>query len=121
MSEYPINSTAKVYQDIDGNDVSLYQLIRREPDWAHSRIKRCEELEAQQQWVSVEERLPEENEHVIASCGDYPNTPVCASILIEGRWFDQDVVESGGEWPELHLVTHWMPLPAPPEQEGEKG
>jgi len=39
MSEYPNNSTAKVYSDSDGNEVTLRQLVRTEPDWAISRIK----------------------------------------------------------------------------------
>jgi len=38
LSVYPAGSTAKKYQDQDGNDVTLYQLIRREPNWAKSRI-----------------------------------------------------------------------------------
>ena len=45
-SGYPTNSTAKPYKDQDGNTVTLRQLISLEPEWAHSRIKRCEELEA---------------------------------------------------------------------------
>lgn len=47
MNSYPIESTAKVYQDQEGNEVTLRQLIRLEPEWAHSRIKQCEKLEEQ--------------------------------------------------------------------------
>lgn len=38
MTDYPIGSTARVYCDMDGNDITLHQLIRQEPDWARSRI-----------------------------------------------------------------------------------
>jgi hypothetical protein len=41
----PINSTARIYNDIDGNELTLRQLIALEPEWAHSRIKICEALE----------------------------------------------------------------------------
>jgi hypothetical protein len=44
--EYPVNSTAKVYYDMGGNEVTLRQLIRIQPEWAHSRIKACEAAEA---------------------------------------------------------------------------
>jgi len=36
---YPENSTARIYQDSDGNDITLYNLVRLEPDWAVSRIQ----------------------------------------------------------------------------------
>lgn len=39
MTDYPSNSTATQYQDMDGNLVTLRQLIKLEPEWAHSRIK----------------------------------------------------------------------------------
>ena len=46
MSEYPPGSTAKIYRDLDGNEVTLPALIRSEPDWARSRIVVCEKYEA---------------------------------------------------------------------------
>lgn len=45
MSDVPAGSTARVYQDQEGNDVTLRQLIKLEPEWAHSRITHCEKLE----------------------------------------------------------------------------
>ncbi len=39
MIEFPIDSTAKVYRDIEGNEVTLRQLIKLEPEWAYGRIK----------------------------------------------------------------------------------
>ena len=35
-------NTAKVYQDIDGNDCSIHQMVRREPQWAARRIQEGE-------------------------------------------------------------------------------
>jgi len=39
---YPINSTARQFQDSDGNVVPLLTLIKREPEWADSRIRKLE-------------------------------------------------------------------------------
>lgn len=59
------------YHDVEGNPISLYKLVRKEPDWAASIIKfsnekipelekRIAELEAKiPKWVPVSERLPE--------------------------------------------------------------
>ena len=38
-------NTAKVYQDIDGNECSIWQMVEREPDWAASRIQAGENAE----------------------------------------------------------------------------
>ena len=32
-------NTAKVYQDLEGNDCSIWQMIQREPEWAANRIQ----------------------------------------------------------------------------------
>jgi hypothetical protein len=37
--------TGRVYQDTDGNDCSIYQMVEREPEWAASRIQKAEEYE----------------------------------------------------------------------------
>ena len=37
-NEYPPGSTAKIYHDIDGNKVTLYQLVKLDTEWAKNRI-----------------------------------------------------------------------------------
>lgn len=59
-------------------------------------------------WIPVSERLPEENETVIASTeyGVYPE----AKYTKEYGW--EWAYESGSDyWRELKYVTAWMPLP----------
>jgi seryl-tRNA synthetase len=46
MSEYPAGSTAKVYYDSEGNEVTLQKLCRLEPHWAMNRIIAGEKAEA---------------------------------------------------------------------------
>jgi hypothetical protein len=43
IMEYPINSTARIFYDSDGNEVTLYQLVKREPSWASNRIIHLEQ------------------------------------------------------------------------------
>lgn len=35
-------NTAKIYQDSSGNDCSIMQMVKREPDWAACRIQEGE-------------------------------------------------------------------------------
>ncbi len=60
-----------------------------------------------QEWISVNDRLPEKDEIVII-CTD--KNFIYAGELIGDTWFlDND------SW--TATVTHWMPLPAPPKGE----
>ena len=40
--EYPIGSTARIYHDWEGNEVTLLRLIKSDPQWAISRINHLE-------------------------------------------------------------------------------
>ena len=68
------------------------------------------------EWIRCSEQLPPDNEPVLAVVwargenmrfeGGYCFAEYCG----EEGWFIED-------WPELEIerVTHWMPLPEPPE------
>lgn len=58
------------------------------------------------EWVSVEERLPEFDEYVLVTDGSYVGEGYINPL---GLWFRP----SGFRW--LIGVTHWMSLPAPPD------
>ena len=71
-------------------------------DALHARIA---ELEEAQRWISVSERLPEDLQPtVIITKGGM--TGIVRYLELYGR-------EGFGSWSED--VTHWMPLPQPPE------
>ena len=98
---------------IDGN--ALHTVISAWPesimykDWVQSAIATAPTLTPPNEWVSVEERLPEPTYCVLVYTTDY-------SIEVDARGSD-------GEWMS-HAVTHWMPLPSPPDRrppEGEEG
>lgn len=73
-------------------------------------VKKAPLLTPPNEWVSVEERLPEHLKDVIALYGN-------------GR-IDIDWVDSSGDFKFGSLfdgVTHWMPLPAPPDRRPPEG
>ena len=55
-------------------------------------------------WIPVEERLPDATEEVLALT---PSGYRVAWVTHRGHWH--------GYWLPLLDVTHWMPLPEPPE------
>lgn len=57
----------------------------------------------QNKWISVKDRLPEDYKPVIVFRDDMHDAGI--SWIIAGRW----------AVPEGVNVTHWMPLPEPPE------
>lgn len=61
-------------------------------------------------WVSVEDRLPEEGEYLCLLDDESPFSNVCLS-----RYTKKVVPNWEAERYRHSLITHWMPLPEPPE------
>ena len=62
------------------------------------------------QWISVSERLPNHREWVLV-CHDAPNKSAEIGKLVgEFTW---ELKSPVGGW-TTSLISHWMPLPAPP-------
>ena len=59
------------------------------------------------EWVSVEDRLPEEKQRVIVRC-EHVGTSV--GWILWGNWMT-DIGPGAGK------VTHWMPLPKSPKED----
>ena len=74
-------------------------------------------------WISVKDRLPEEDEnYIVTACdegcsageGIWYSTVVVVAEYYKGSWTWYD---GGSEYSLEGIVTHWMPLPEPPEME----
>lgn len=66
-------------------------------------------------WVAVTERLPEEGERVLAwlpADGAMSGEYAIGQIDQDGDWCDADGLLYTVP---LYVVSHWMPLPGPPE------
>jgi hypothetical protein len=68
-----------------------------------------ESLRPTAHWISVKDRLPAKHECVLI----YDS--VCHNIYMAWRDDDLDVWFSEEYLPDFVYVTHWMPLPKPPE------
>ena len=66
-----------------------------------------------QEWISVKNRLPENDQVVLCFMKDkaFGTFRVFQWNYIDWQWND------GNEWFDEKDVTHWMPLPQPPEGE----
>ncbi len=63
-----------------------------------------------QQWISVKERLPEKGVDVLTVSKNEHESYYMVDSFVDGDWFLQGVGK-------ITQVTHWMPLPEPPEGE----
>ena len=76
-----------------------------------------------QEWISVKDRLPEEDDNYIVTvcdegCSDgegiWYSTVVVVAEYYKGSW---TWYEGSSEYSLEGIVTHWMPLPKPPKGE----
>lgn len=64
----------------------------------------------QSEWISVTERMPEqEGTYLVCSC-EYNQMMTRCSFYHDGVWWFGNF--------DNYTVTHWMPLPEPPEMKG---
>jgi hypothetical protein len=73
--------------------------------------QRIAELETERRWIPVEDRLPENGDESILIFGVYDNAPsVWFCRYVFGFIPYDDLTDM-----DYFNVTHWMPLPQPPE------
>ena len=75
-----------------------------------------------QEWISVDDRLPEKDEnYLVTACdegcsageGIWYSTVVVVAEYYKGSWTWYD---GGHEYSLEGIVTHWQPMPEPPER-----
>lgn len=108
VADHLIANGVTVQENMEISDELLKQL-------KNAPITICKEepsIELVQEWISVDERLPEEKvncivhyKHAYCDNDDYWAIGIC---FYDGEKFQIDC---------LYKVTHWMPLPKPPKGE----
>lgn len=83
-------------------------ILPRAADAIEELMRRCEQFQYMPPpaWIPVTERLPSVGEKVLVI------------TIGEGKQYvETDTLLATGEWIDYGNVTHWMPLPEPPEEE----
>lgn len=83
-------------------------------DWRNRLINALEGYRKQSEWISVEDRLPENGTArvLVFLADDWFTKPIGENKIDTDRFIDGNWVRWGRH------VTHWMPLPEPPEMKG---
>lgn len=97
------------YQSFEQAKFAIVEYYKREIDRLR---KENAELKArlESSWISVEDRLPDNNSVVVIWCTQYGQFPfVC---LYDDNEWDMATLSPGNIDPSK--ITHWLPLPEPP-------
>lgn len=109
--------------------ISEYEKIVLRAGWVMVPVEPTDEMIAApvtpDGWISCSERMPEMGGrqcYVLAADfkNNYPPNIPNTQVGVYGDWFnDGNPTWDDGDGEDLYLkeVTHWMPLPAPPQQE----
>ena len=66
-------------------------------------------------WIKVTDGLPKKNKDVLVCTEDYGRS--CLGFVMVAIWDGERFIESWRGEEVLFGVSHWMPLPEPPEEE----
>lgn len=81
--------------------------------WEYNFYKDAlEALVSKPKWISVEEKLPENDDNYLVFTYD-KNEAEIATYYGDGEWLTHDLTNL------TRLVSHWMPLPSMPEPQKE--
>lgn len=113
---------AKFEKNIPESGITSYKQRLKSGEYAYEHIKFAWEMwqarAAQSEWISVEDRMPEIGAMVLL-CGKYENEVIiayCATGYFDGITYRE---HWGADINGTAEVTHWQPLPEPPETRGK--
>ena len=76
------------------------------------------EAAVERDWISVEDRLPEDDGDVLAIVSGYPTPNITLEdVLVVAAFCEGEgwYIEEYPDW-DNPIITYWMPLPEPPEE-----
>lgn len=118
LLQYPLRRGSE-HCDEENADPHFLNGVESVLEWAQT----LPTLTSPNEWVSVEERLPyNHGEYIVCVCDEdesideqiWGDTVVVFADYYDGTftWYEGDE-----EYDISDIVTHWMPLPAPPTKE----
>lgn len=73
---------------------------------------------AERDWISVEDRLPEDDGDVLAIASGYPTPNITLEdVMVIAAFYEGEgwYIEEYPNWDDP-IITHWMQLPEPPKE-----
>lgn len=112
---------AKFEKNIHESGITSYKQRLKSGEYAYEHIEFAWEMwqdrAAQSEWISVEERLPEEKRHYL-TCHAGGVARVCQFDGKKFSYWEYD--EEEWEFVEVICIPdYWQPLPEPPETRGK--
>ena len=110
-----ISDGVTVQENVEISDELLKQL-------KNAPITICKEepsIELMQEWISVDDRLPDQSGEVLVIVSGNPQKNITLNFayeLAEYDPYDGWIMEMWPEWEDA-VVTYWMPIPQPPKGE----
>lgn len=104
-----VNSTLSIAVPVHYDDVAA-RLAGNDP---YNQDYNDNELIKRNNWISVEERLPENETEVLIYCPEFVCTIKLAMWIEDGFYVDKEDLIVKAE--PNGYCTHWMPLPEPPK------
>lgn len=87
-------------------------------DAAAQVTKLAAEAAVEREWISVEDRLPEDDGDVLAIVSGYPTPNITLEdVLVVAAFCEGEgwYIEEYPDW-DNPIITYWMPLPEPPKE-----
>lgn len=88
-------------------------------DAAAQVTKLAAEAAVERDWISVTDRLPEDDGDVLAIVSGYPTPNITLEdVLVVAAFCEGEgwYIEEYPDW-DNPIITYWMPLPEPPREE----
>jgi len=108
------DALTKEIEDFNCKDCNHYNYVRCRACPIDDAVTYIDEAPTVGEWVSVNDRLPEKRKAVLAYAPRYNN--IWAVVLIDNGWNIWAPVGTKYDPDWDGPITHWMPLPEPPEE-----
>ena len=113
-----IEKWKKAYGTLREKHSALLEQNGKLRDAAADVTRLAAEAAVERDWISVEDRLPEDDGDVLAIVSGYPTPNITLEdVLVVAAFYEGEgwYIEEYPDW-DNPIITYWMPLPEPPEE-----
>lgn len=113
-----IEKWKKAYGTLREKHSALLEQNGKLRDAAADVTRLAAEAAVERDWISVEDRLPEDDGDVLAIVSGYPTPNITLEdVLVVAAFCEGEgwYIEEYPDW-DNPIITYWMPLPEPPKE-----